>query len=222
MTWRARSSPPPVTTACPAGQEPIRATIARHSSRIAGPPARWMAPSTPPPPRSPGLAALTMASASWRVMSPWTRRSLVPPTAISGTLAADERPALLAHELGDIVRSARGLSGRAAPLPAAERVDAGPCAGGGAGAAVDVDDARLDAVQELLDLLVVGREQPGGQAVVAAVREIERLVERAELPQAGDRQKHLVVHEAVVLGKAADDRRLDEEAVVVGLPLQHL
>src|SRR6185295_14021998 len=203
----------------------MRATIARHSSRIPGPPARWMAPSTPPPPRSPGLAALTMASASSRVMSPWTRTSLVPPTVISGTpraSAADERPALLAHELGDIVRSARGLARRAAPLPAAERVDAGPGAGGGAGTAVDVHHPRLDAIEELLDLLVVGREQPGGETVVAAVRQVERIVERAELPQAGERQEHLVVHEPMVLGETADDRRLHEEAVGVRLPLERL
>src|SRR5450759_5531397 len=37
---------------------------------IAGPPARWMAPSTPPPPASAELAALAMASTAIRVMSP--------------------------------------------------------------------------------------------------------------------------------------------------------
>src|SRR5579872_5897773 len=35
-----------------------------------GPPARWMAPSTPPPPASAELAALTITSARSRVMSP--------------------------------------------------------------------------------------------------------------------------------------------------------
>ena len=44
------------------------------SAMIAGPPARWMAPSTPPPPRRPLLAALTIASTAIRVMSPWTSR----------------------------------------------------------------------------------------------------------------------------------------------------
>jgi hypothetical protein len=45
---------------------------------IAGPPVRWIAPSTPPPPRSPSFAALTMASAGIRVMSPRTiARTLV-------------------------------------------------------------------------------------------------------------------------------------------------
>src|SRR5690242_18803248 len=40
---------------------------------MAGPPRRWMAPSTPPPPSSDEFAALTIASALRRVMSPWTR-----------------------------------------------------------------------------------------------------------------------------------------------------
>src|SRR3974377_1433456 len=37
---------------------------------MAGPPARWIAPSTPPPPMSDELAAFTMASHASRVMSP--------------------------------------------------------------------------------------------------------------------------------------------------------
>ena len=36
------------------------------------PAASWMAPSTPPPPRSDALAAFTMASTAWVVMSPST------------------------------------------------------------------------------------------------------------------------------------------------------
>src|SRR5262245_55474390 len=44
--------------------------IARHSAMIAGPPARWIAPSTPPPPARWLLAALTMPSTASRVMSP--------------------------------------------------------------------------------------------------------------------------------------------------------
>src|SRR5713226_5779140 len=44
--------------------------MCRHSSRIARPPARWIAPSTPPPPMSDELAALTIASTGSRVMSP--------------------------------------------------------------------------------------------------------------------------------------------------------
>src|SRR5262245_23247581 len=46
---------------------------------IEGPPARWIAPSTPPPPASPELAALTMTSAATRVMSPIVRRRILEP-----------------------------------------------------------------------------------------------------------------------------------------------
>src|SRR5438093_4477003 len=41
-----------------------------HSARIAGPPRRWIAPSTPPPPIKEELAAFTTASTSCAVMSP--------------------------------------------------------------------------------------------------------------------------------------------------------
>ena len=58
-----------VRTALPAGRRLILATMRLHSSRMEGPPARWMAPSTPPPPRREELAALTMASVVSLVMS---------------------------------------------------------------------------------------------------------------------------------------------------------
>ena len=41
----------------------------------AGPPARWIAPSTPPPPANRLFAALTRASTCWRVMSSWLSSS---------------------------------------------------------------------------------------------------------------------------------------------------
>src|SRR5438552_1275767 len=241
MTWRAFRRPPPVITAWPAGQRPCWPTTVLHSSRICGPPARWIAPSTPPPPRSDGLAALTIASTSWRVMSPWTRTSLVLPRIRSMTgpkaagrapgrlpgrsdrlLPSDQRAALLAHELGDVVGSTARLAGRSAPLPAAERVDSGPRPGGGSGTAVDVHHSRLDAIEEPPDLPVVAAEQTGGETVLGAIGEIERLVQGVDLPQTGDRQEHLVVRETVVLGQARDDRGLHEETVVVGLALELL
>src|SRR3990170_1163501 len=72
MTYRAFKLPPVVITALPVGQPPIF----RHSSIICGPPARWMAPSTPPPPLRPEFAAFTMASVSCFVMSPWTNSKM--------------------------------------------------------------------------------------------------------------------------------------------------
>src|SRR5687767_8503562 len=69
MTYRAGSSPAVVAFASPVSQPPSW----RHSWRIAGPPARWMAPSTPPPPSSDEFAAFTIASTFCFVMSPWTR-----------------------------------------------------------------------------------------------------------------------------------------------------
>src|SRR5439155_11426670 len=66
MTWRALRRWPPVILASPVLQPWSR----RHSSTRPGPAARWMAPSTPPPPSNDELAALTMASTSSAVMSP--------------------------------------------------------------------------------------------------------------------------------------------------------
>src|SRR5262245_32470644 len=82
MTWRARSRYPRVILACPV-EQPFRV---RHSASSSGPAARWIAPSTPPPPSSELLAALTIASVRWRVMSPCSTRIAV------------TRPALLALE----------------------------------------------------------------------------------------------------------------------------
>ena len=68
MTYRAGRPWPPVSFASPGRAPPS----ARHSSSRPGPAARWIAPSTPPPPRSEALAAFTIASTSSRVMSPCT------------------------------------------------------------------------------------------------------------------------------------------------------
>src|SRR5579884_2811165 len=73
-TYLACKRPAPVATALPVGQRPIL----RHSSMMLGPPARWMAPSTPPPPASAELAALTMASASTFVISPCCKARVIP------------------------------------------------------------------------------------------------------------------------------------------------
>src|SRR5689334_10924714 len=109
MTWRAGRSPAPVAFASPGSQPPSR----RHSARIAGPPARWIAPSTPPPPRSDGFAAFTIASTSCSVMSPTTKvtptlsgrrgRGPQPPrrTAEAGVLRQRDEPVRVAHHQVD-------------------------------------------------------------------------------------------------------------------------
>lgn len=65
--------------------------------------------------------------------------SLVQPDELSGLL--HDRAALLAHELLHIIRAAGAFAGAPTPLPAAERVHAGPRAGRGAAAAIRVGDA---------------------------------------------------------------------------------
>src|SRR5207302_6305236 len=73
-TYFAGSLPAVVATALPVGQPPIL----RHSAMMVGPPARWMAPSTPPPPARAEFAALAIASASTSTMLPRSRASVTP------------------------------------------------------------------------------------------------------------------------------------------------
>src|SRR5690606_20389233 len=72
ITHRAGRFPAVVATARPAGSPSgyWSMRMRRVSERIAGPPTRWMAASTPPPTRSSELAALTTASTRMVVMSP--------------------------------------------------------------------------------------------------------------------------------------------------------
>src|SRR6266850_5676478 len=73
MTKRAGRRKPSVSLASPVGQRTPGRTCAMrwHASRSSGPAARWMAPSTPPPPSSVSFAALTIASIASAVMSPF-------------------------------------------------------------------------------------------------------------------------------------------------------
>src|SRR3954452_5359300 len=70
MTWRAGRRPAPVIFASPVSQPPS----VRQASSSSGPAARWIAPSTPPPPSRLEFAALTITSAPASVvMSPRCR-----------------------------------------------------------------------------------------------------------------------------------------------------
>ena len=71
MTYLASISPAVVDTASPVGRPLgyLFLRMARHASSISKPPARWIAPSTPPPPIRELLAALTMAQTFSLVMS---------------------------------------------------------------------------------------------------------------------------------------------------------
>src|SRR4029079_16570930 len=95
-------------------------------------------------------------------------------------LSLAQRPALLAQIAEQCVVTADVLARRAAALPAAERLHAGPRAGRRARGAVDVDDARLDAVVEGVDLRLLAREQARGQPELRVVRARERVVQAVD------------------------------------------
>src|SRR5204862_5793902 len=90
---------------------------------------------------------------------------------------SNPHPALFPHELLDVVRAAGPASRRAAGLPPAERIDPGPRPCRRAGASVHVGDARLDAIEELLNLAVVFGEDAGCQPVLGTVGEIDGFVD---------------------------------------------
>ena len=83
MTHLDGSLPAVVITASPVGHPPFSALMASHSIIISGPPSRWIAPSTPPPPTRREFAALTIASVSCRVMSPCRSLRTLPAILIS-------------------------------------------------------------------------------------------------------------------------------------------
>src|SRR5579863_5760331 len=75
----------------------------------------------------------------------------------------DHRLRLLAQVLRQVVEGGDGLAGAPRAFPAAERLVAGPRAGGGSLRAVGVGDTRLDVVLEPGDL-VRGAVKAGGEA----------------------------------------------------------
>src|SRR5712672_3073489 len=94
MTCPAGRRYPRVSRASPGGQPPS----VRHSASSSGPAARWIAPSTPPPPSSEVLAALTIASTVSRVMSPNSiriRSRGISSLAIARPVEKQERPSPL-------------------------------------------------------------------------------------------------------------------------------
>src|SRR5437763_3086950 len=86
ITERAGRANAGVALAAPYAQPPR----ARHASTSSGPAARWMAPSTPPPPSSDWLAAFTTASTSRPVMSALIASTRTPTVCFPHALARRE------------------------------------------------------------------------------------------------------------------------------------
>src|SRR5690606_17803546 len=92
-----------------------------HSSRMAGPPRRWIAPSTPPPPSSVEFAALTTASTACSVMSPRSRRSRALPISSSSTGSRSRCVCGNLHSCAPLSSGAVGASGGGIGQPERER-----------------------------------------------------------------------------------------------------
>src|SRR5205085_12702239 len=87
----------------------------------------------------------------------------------ASSCGAEDRVALLAHELGHVPAAEPALAGRPRALPAAERLESRPGAGRRPARAVGVEHARLDRGEEAVELVAVLGEDAGGQAEIAAV-----------------------------------------------------
>src|SRR5438093_5703494 len=127
---------------------------------------------------------------------------------------ANANPALLAHELLNVIRAPGAAPGRTARLPSAERVDSRPCARRRASPAVGIGDPGLNPVEELVYLAVVLGEDASGQAVLRPVGQLDRFVKRHDIADDSNRDEQFFVEQRVAGRQAVDDRRLDEVAVL--------
>src|SRR5690606_25951353 len=94
--------------------------------------------------------------------------------------SVDDGLRLLAQVERQVPERSDRLAGGAAALPAAERLVARPGARGGTLRAVHVGDPRLDAREEMVDL-VARAVEAGGETVVAVVRALDAFVNRIDL-----------------------------------------
>src|SRR6266704_4184928 len=93
----------------------------------------------------------------------------------------DDGPALLPHELRDVVRPAATLAARPRSLPPGEWLRPRPGARGGARPLIHVANARLDLVEEALDVLGPGRKDARREPVLRLIGLGDGLVEPRHL-----------------------------------------
>src|SRR5580693_1515517 len=236
MTCFAGNRWPRVILAAPVAQPPS----ALHSSYSSGPAARWIAPSTPPPPSKLRLAALTMASTASVVISATQISSRAAPTSAmssagtSGIKTSLSRPfglrfgpqihrALHADIVEMLVQEAAG-GPLAADMQHVEEIVVGRKLAEGVEMsaepvehdAVDVDAAILPgpgAARQLALVDQAGDEVDG--AIFADQRGIERDLVDAIHDLAGRRRRRLPhqridLHHQHVLGRGGAEKRKDD------------
>src|SRR3990170_8238554 len=132
------------------------------------------------------------------------------PSSPEGGPSRVRRLALLPKELLEVEVPARGLVRDCARLPSAERLHAHDRTRRGPANAVRVGDARLDAVEERLDLLRVLAEDPRREPVLHAVRDLEGLLQASARNHAEEWDEELLLVDPVPGREAVHDRGLDE------------
>src|SRR2546425_5143500 len=131
----------------------------------------------------------------------------------------DDGPALLPHELRDVVRPAPTLATRPRSLPPGEWLRPRPGARGGARPLIRVANARLDLVEEALDLLGPGRKDARREPVLRLVGLGDGLVEPRHLADREQRHEHLL-EEQRRRERQLDDGRRHVVAAVEHAPRQ--
>src|SRR5215217_8020951 len=128
-------------------------------------------------------------------------------------LLFDDGAALLAHELGNVVRSAAAFAARAAPFPAAERLRTGPRARGRARALVGVADAGFDLVEEARDLSLVAGEDASREPILRGIRLGDGLVEALDLSHREEWHEQLLAEQRAGERQPRDRRRDEMPAI---------
>src|SRR5262249_46211576 len=126
--------------------------------------------------------------------------------------ALDKGLALLAHELGDVVRPESALATGARTFPATERLHARPGASGRATAPIAVGHPGLNVPEKLQSLTFLVGENPGREAVFVVVGKLDGFVERFDFGDGKHRREILVLEQARVLRNAIHDGRFNKEA----------
>src|SRR5690606_38268224 len=123
--------------------------------------------------------------------------------------------ALLAHELWQVEGAEPALAGQARAFPAAEGLDAGPCAGRCAAGAIDVERAGLCPGEEEVDFGLVARIAACGEAIGDGIAVGDSRFKVVKDLNRQERQEQLVAVKRMVCRQAVDDGWLDIEAVIV-------
>src|SRR2546425_4880191 len=102
------------------------------------------------------------------------------------------------HELQQIVWSSNSFARRSTTLPAAKRLRARPGACRCASFSVRICNAKVDVLEEAVNLALVVAKDPCCQSEVGIVRLLQSLVQALDLVDDNERQEQFLFQETVI------------------------